>query len=127
MVKKQSKKMNYWKDIGEEKGFIAAVNQLGSDWKKLDADEDGCLKPECIWGRLAEFTEFSNKDTYAARKWLYTAWKENRRLIRTTFLSTQIAKIPSDDPNESPDNITTHNNQNIDVVSFFFFVFMTSD
>ncbi|CAF1314555.1 unnamed protein product [Adineta ricciae] len=114
MVMNKSKKKDYWNDIGNEEGFLAAVSQLGSDYKMLDAKGEGCQNADGIWGRLAELTKLDSKSTYDARKWLYTVWNNDRRKVRTTFLRTQATDASSGDPHKSPDDITNKSSQNTD-------------
>ncbi|CAF1447830.1 unnamed protein product [Didymodactylos carnosus] len=77
--------------VGGTEGFLAAVKQLGSDYRELDVEgSNGYTKSDGIWGRLAERTQIPKKDTYETRKWLYTTWQENRRKVRTTFFNTQV-------------------------------------
>ncbi|CAF4028148.1 unnamed protein product, partial [Adineta steineri] len=114
MVLNFLKKFDYWGGVGGVDGYITAVKQLGSDYTKLESD--GCSKLDSIWGRLAEFTKLDNKSTYDARKWLYTAWNDDRREVKTTFLNTQVTTVLSNDSNQSPNNIAIVNNMNIDTV-----------
>ncbi|CAF4195577.1 unnamed protein product, partial [Adineta steineri] len=98
-------------------GFCTAVKQLGSDYTKLKKnDKEGYSKLDCIWGRLAEFTTLENKGTLEARKWLYTAWTEDRRKVCTIFLSTQVTNASLNNLNQLPNNIAIVNNANIDTM-----------
>ncbi|CAF1570297.1 unnamed protein product, partial [Didymodactylos carnosus] len=70
---------------------MAAVKQLGADYRELDVGgSNGYIKSDGIWGRLAERTQIPKKDTYETRKWLYATWQGNRRKVRTTFFNTQV-------------------------------------
>ncbi|CAF1403939.1 unnamed protein product [Adineta ricciae] len=112
----KSKKKDYWADVGNGEGFLAAVGQLGADYKQLDAKGEGCQKSDGVWGRLAEFAKLDNKATYDARQWLYTMWKGDQRKVRTTFLSIQVTDVLPDGSHESSDNITNKASQNSDKV-----------
>ncbi|CAF1143019.1 unnamed protein product [Didymodactylos carnosus] len=90
MVFKFLKKKEYWTEVGGVEGFMAAIRQLGSDNRELEDKSNDYSKSDSIWGRLAELTQISKKDTFDTRKWLCTTWHDNRRKIRTTFLATQI-------------------------------------
>ena len=117
----KQKKKDYWADVGNEEGFLAAVSQLGADYKQLDVKGEGCQKPDGIWGRLADLTKLANKKTYDARKWLYSMWKGDRRKVRTTFLSTEVTDVLSADSHESSADIANKTSQNTDKVSLFLF------
>ncbi|CAF4331300.1 unnamed protein product, partial [Didymodactylos carnosus] len=73
MVLNFLKKNDYWTQVGGTEGFLAAVKQLGSDYRELDVEgSNGYTKSDGIWGRLAERTQNPKKNTYETRKWLYT-------------------------------------------------------
>ncbi|CAF1638467.1 unnamed protein product, partial [Rotaria magnacalcarata] len=81
-----------------------ALRQLAVDYHELDNTTTGYTKPDSIWGQLAELTQISKKHSNEARKWLFTSWHENRRKIRTTFLSTEADKIIQQNLNKSFDS-----------------------
>ena len=81
------RKMDYWSEVGGIEGFHQAVEKLGLNWKKLDEGKHGYTDINSIWGQLANLTELKNKSKYEARKWLYTAWHQNRQEVRTKFLA----------------------------------------
>lgn len=81
---------NYWQEIGEVNGFHSCIDMLGSDWKLLDDKSKGYSDPRSIWGKLAEYTELKKKDTFDARKWLYTVWHGDRKEVRTKYLKTKL-------------------------------------
>ena len=87
MVLNFLKKTDYWSQIGGVQGYIDAVNQLGCDYQQLDLQSIGRTKSDDVWSRLASFTAIPKSDSYETRKWLFTAWYEDRRKIRSTFLS----------------------------------------
>lgn len=89
MVLSFLKKKDIWSEVGGVDGYLDALKQLAPDYRQLDNTSSGYTKPDSIWGQLAELTQISNKNTIQTRKWLFTAWHENRRKIRTTFLSIE--------------------------------------
>jgi hypothetical protein len=116
------KKKDYWTELGGVEGYIAAVKQLGSDYHELDNKDNGYTKPDTIWGRLAELTQFSKKHAYETRKWLFTNWHENRRKIRTTFFSTQVNDHLSNDLDQPSNNDEIENTSNVEAVSLYFLI-----
>ena len=87
MVLNFLKKTDYWSQIGGVQGYIDVVKQLGSDYQQLDLQRTARIKSDDVWSRLASFTTISKCDTYETRRWLFTAWHEDRRKIRSTFLT----------------------------------------
>ena len=83
------RKTDYWKSVGDVAGFLGAVDKLGPKYRQLDGDKQGYVQANCIWGQLAELTEIPNKNTYETRKWLYNAWKEDRRKVWSTFYANK--------------------------------------
>lgn len=81
------RKTDYWGEVRKIEGFHQAVEKLGSNWKQLDEVKHGYTDINSIWGQLANLTELKNKGEYDARKWLYTAWHQNRQKVRTKFLA----------------------------------------
>ena len=122
MVLNYLKKNDYWKQVNGVEGFMAAVKQLGSDYRELEVDSNGYTKSDSIWGRLAELTKISKKDTYETRKWLYTAWTENRRKVRTTFLSTQVDNLLPHNVNQSSNNDERENRSQVEAVSLYLLI-----
>lgn len=82
------RKKSYWNEVGNIDGFHQAVERLGSKTNDLDTDTQ-YLNSRSVWGDLAELTNISNKSDYEARKWLYNAWKEDRRQVRSSFYATK--------------------------------------
>lgn len=115
------KKKDYWAQVGGVEGYIAAIEQLGSGYRELDSKNNGYTKSNSIWGQLAQHTQMSKKDTYESRKWLYTTWHENRRKIRTTFLSSQVDDR-SQNLDLSSDNADIDNKQDGEMVSMYFLI-----
>ena len=111
------KKKDIWKKVGGVEGYVAAVKQLGSAYHELDGDDNGYTKSDSIWGRLTALTQISKKNTYETRKWLFTTWDENRRNIRTIFLSTQVDDLLPDNLNELSNNNGTENILRAEMVS----------
>jgi len=119
MVFSLKKKTDYWKQVGQEEGFLAAVKQLGSDYRELDGENNGYTQPDGIWGRLAELTQISKKDTYETRKWLYTTWVENRRNVCTTFFTTQVNNL-LENLDRTSNNDEQENRSHVETVSLCF-------
>ena len=117
MVLSFLKKRDYWKEVGEEERYLATVKLLGLDYREFDDEGNGYTKLNSIWGRLAALTNISNKNTFEARKWLYTAWHDNRRKIRTLFLSTQVNDLLPQNIKQSSNNDDIENQSNIETVS----------
>ena len=84
------RKTNYWEEIGEVDGYHKCIEMLGSDWRLLDDKSKGYSDSGSIWGKLAEVTELKKKDTFDARKWLYTVWHGDRKQVRTKFLKIKL-------------------------------------
>ncbi len=117
MVFDYLKKKDYWSEVGGVKGYLAALKQLGSDYKELTVIGNGYTKPESIWGRLELLTTIPKK-SLNTRKWLHTTWHNDRREIRTIFLSTQINDLPAENSNQSLDNNEIENQSDVESVSF---------
>jgi len=124
MVLSFLKKKDYWTDVGGVEGFIAAVKQLGSDYRELNGIKNCYSKSDSIWGRLAQLTQLPNKDTYDARRWLCTTWQDNRRKVYTTFLSTQVDDPIQHNMDQSSTNVETENRSHEGAVSFYFLIFI---
>ena len=123
MVLNFLKKVDYWSQIGDVEGFIAAVKQLGSDYTELDVQSNGYTKSDSIWGRLASLTQINKKETFNTRKWLYTTWRDDRRKVRTTFFSTQNTNLlPPENLNQSSNNDEIEKQSYVELVSFIFLI-----
>ena len=101
------RKMTYWSEIGEIKGFHDAIEALGSNWQLLDEDAHGYTDISSIWGQLASNTELKNKHTHEARKWLYTTWHRDREGIRTKFYAKMGVALP-----QAPEHRTHNDGKN---------------
>ena len=121
------KKKDIWTEVGDVEGYTDAVKQLGSDHRELDNERNGYTKSDTIWGRLAELTQISKKNTYETRKWLFTTWHENRRKIRTKFLSTQVLHLP-DSLNQASNTDETEHRLDAQMVGLYFsYLFFVCD
>lgn len=117
MVLSFLKKRDFWAEVGGTEGFIAAVKQLGSDYRELNNKAIGYTSSDSIWGRLADLTEIKKKNILDNRKWLFTAWNEDRRRIRTMFLSTQVDDLSPSNTNQSSHNDDVANTLHVTTVS----------
>jgi len=122
MVLSFLKKRDFWTEVGGTEGFIAAVEQLGSDYRELDNRTNGYTKSDRIWGRLANLTKINKKNTLENRKWLFTAWHENRRKVRTLFLSTQLGDLSPSRLNQSSHNDDVQETLHVETVSFILLI-----
>lgn len=110
MVLNFLKKTDHWSQVGGVQGYIDAVSQLGSDYQQLDLQSIGRTKSDDVWSRLASFTTIPKSDSYEARKWLFTAWHEDRRKIRSTFLgmkaknNAQLSSTSDSSDNQAADS-----------------------
>ena len=120
MVLNFLKKKDLWSEIGGIDGCLAALRQIAADYHDLDNRNIGYTKSDTIWGRLAEASQFLKKNTYENRKWLFTAWQENRRKIRTAFLKTELDSTVRSTFDKSTDIDDKKNQSRIEPVSFCF-------
>jgi hypothetical protein len=118
MVLNFLKKKDYWSEVGNEEGYINAVKQLGCTSRELNDNKNGYTKSDSIWGQLATFTKIPKKDTYETRKWLYTTWHDDRRNIRTTFLSTEVTESVAANTHQSSNDDNLDNKAQEQMVSF---------
>ncbi|CAF1135304.1 unnamed protein product [Rotaria sordida] len=114
---KRFRKRNYWKSVGNEDGYISAVEKLGPRYLELDAINGGYTEPDSIWGQLASFTEISEKNTYDTRKWLYTVWTDDRREVRTKFYRRKAADNLSEHKMSPSNNSTKKDAMSFDKTS----------
>ncbi len=105
-------KKNYWKLVGDEEGYIKAVERLGSNYHDLNSKTQGYSESNSIWGQLANFTETLD-NTYDTRKWLYTVWKSDRRRVQTKFNAKK-----ANDPNCECITQSSNESMNENVTSF---------
>ena len=83
-------KADYWEQVGGVSSFHQASEKLGLTAENLDASVQGYSDPVSIWGKLAELTQIPNKHDQEAREWLYHAWREDRREVRSKYYAQKI-------------------------------------
>ena len=104
MVFSYLKKRDFWTEVGGTEGFITAVRELGSDYHQLNNKAIGYTISDSVWGRLADLTQINKKNILDNRKWLFTTWNEDRRKVRTMFMSTQVNDLLPSNTNQLSHN-----------------------